>query len=203
MKKLALIVCLLISLSATAQEFKGGIMAGFITSQVDGDSWAGYNKSGFSAGFFVNRQFNTKLAGQMELRYIRKGAIHDDTKTGGSSYYRSRLNYAEVPLMVQYFKGNFIFEGGGTFGVLINSTEEDLYGKISENELIAFNKIEIGSLIGFSYQVFEKLRINFRFQYSILPIRTNYSDNISTVNDYYNQKYSFNNVLGFSVYYFL
>lgn len=201
MKKLILLFSLIVSITAYSQEFEGGVLAGLVTSQVDGDSWAGYNKSSFSAGVFVNRQLSEKMAAQMEFRYIRKGAIHDDTKAGGANYYRSRLNYIEVPFLGQYTKGNFIFEGGAAFGILINSSEEDLYGVVPANATIEFNRIELSALGGFSYQVLENMRINFRLEYSMLPIRNNFSDDIETV--YYHQQYSFNNVLGFSVYYFL
>ncbi len=202
MKQTILFLILLISTTSYSQEFKGGILAGFITSQVDGDSWSGYNKSSFSAGVFVNRQLSEKMAGQIEFRYIRKGAIHDDTKDGGTNYYRSRLNYIEVPILAQYTKGNFIFEAGPALGVLINSSEEDLYGEISTlNGFSEFNRIEISAVGGFAYQVIENVRINFRFEYSMLPIRKNFSDNIVT--EFYNQQYSFNNSLSFSVYYFI
>ncbi len=201
MKNYILILFLFASIVGSSQEFNGGIIAGLITSQVDGDSWSGYNKSSFSAGVFVNREITDRSAAQMELRYIRKGAIQDDTKTGGLSYYRSRLNYIELPFLGQYTKGNFIFEGGIAFGVLINSSEEDLSGIIPDDQTKEFHRIEWSALGGFSYQVLENIRINFRFQYSILPVRDNFSDDIEVV--YYHQQYSYNNVLGFSVYYFL
>ena len=201
MKKLILIISLFVSISGFAQEFKGGLMAGFVTSQVDGDTWSGYNKSSFSAGAFVNRQISEKAAGQIEFRYIRKGALEDDTKDGGGTYYKSKLNYIQVPVIGQYFRGNFIFEGGPAFNVLINSAEEDLNGEIPENQTTDFNRIELSVLGGFAYQVTEKIRINFRFEYSMLPIRDNFGDDIETV--FYAQQYSFNNVLSFSMYYFL
>ncbi len=184
-----------------AQDFKGGIMVGLVSSQVDGDSWAGYNKSSFTLGAFVNRKLNSDFGMQMEFRYVRKGALHDDTKKGGLSYYKSKLNYVEIPLKGRYYVNRFIFEGGAAIGVLINSSEEDLYGDISGLETTAFNRMEISGILGFSYTVTEDIFINFHLQYSLLPIRTNFSDNIQPL--YYYQKYSFNNLIGFSLYYYI
>ncbi len=184
-----------------AQDFKGGIMGGLVSSQVDGDSWAGYNKSSFTLGAFVNRKLNNDFGAQMEIRYVRKGALQDDTKKGGLTYYKSKLNYVEIPLKGRYYVNRFIFEGGAALGVLINSSEEDLYGEISGLEGTPFNRMEISGIIGFSYTVSENIFINFHLQYSMLPIRTNFSNNIQPL--YYYQKYSFNNLIGFSLYYYL
>ena len=186
---------------ANAQNFRGGLMGGLVSSQVDGDSWAGYNKSSFTLGAFVNRKLNSDFGVQMEMRYVRKGALHDDTKKGGFSYYKSKLNYVEIPFTGRYYINRFIFEGGAAMGVLINSSEEDLYGEISSLESTPFNRMEISGIIGFSYTVTDDIFINFHLQYSMLPIRTNFSNNIQPL--YYYQKYSFNNLIGFSVYYYL
>ena len=200
-KKLIIGLFILAPFFTLAQNFEGGVLAGFVTSQVDGDTWSGYNKSSFSAGVFVNRQFTEKSAAQLEFRYIRKGALEDDTKDGGGTYYKSKLNYIQVPLLYQHFKGNFIFEGGVAFGVLINSVEEDLSGDIPESLTKEFNRTELSALGGIGYQIFDDLRLDFRFEYSMLPVRENFGDNIQT--EFYHQQYSFNNVLSFSLYYFL
>ena len=199
LKKILIGLVILLPFFSFAQEFKGGVLAGFVTSQVDGDSWSGYNKSSFSVGAFVNRQLTKKVATQMELRYIRKGASH--LNADGLLEYRSRLNYAEIPFLAQYLFNNFYFEGGVSVGVLINTSLESNGYEIPENQIPDFNRLEIGALGGFSYQVLENLRINFRLEYSILPILENVDESISTVYEY--QRYSYNNVLSFSVYYFL
>jgi len=201
MYRLLLIISIIFLLipSVNAQEFNGGITAGLVTSQVDGDSWAGYTKTGFTVGAFVSRKLSDKVGAGMEIRYIRKGALKDDTAKDGFTYYRSQLNYVEIPIYGRYYAGRFIFEGGPAVGVLVNSSEDDLYGEISSLETIGFNQMEISALGGFSYIVTENILISFRMQYSILPIRTNFSDNIQT--QFYHQKYSFNNLMSFSMYY--
>jgi len=193
------ILFLMFVVGIQAQDFNGGFMAGFVSSQVDGDQYSGYNKSSISLGAFVNRRLDQDIGLQMEIRYTRKGALHDDTKKGGYSYYKSKLNYIEIPVFGRYHMNKFIFEGGFAMGVLVNSSEEDLYGTINSVGGTNFNTMEFSGLAGFSYTVTDNIFINFRMQYSILPIRTN--NNAVTL--YYYQKYSFNNLIGFSVYYII
>ncbi len=47
--------------SVRAQEFNAGIFGGVTASQVDGDSYGGYNKLGFTAGVFVNREIDNNI----------------------------------------------------------------------------------------------------------------------------------------------
>jgi hypothetical protein len=182
-----------------SQRFRGGMMAGFVTSQVDGDSHAGYNKASFNAGLFVTRPLGEKIEGHIELRYIRKGALEDRSKDG--FYYRSKINYVEMPVTGTYKNGRFRFELGGAVGILVNSSEEDYAGELPESAVKKFNRLELSGIGGFYYEVTDHLWINFRGQYSILPIRENISDNIYAL--YYHQRYSFNNLMSFSVYYFM
>ena len=59
MKKF-IFLCLSIFIFASlqAQNFNGGIVAGMIASQYDGDSYAGFNRLGATAGGFVNYQLH-------------------------------------------------------------------------------------------------------------------------------------------------
>jgi len=196
--KIYIIFFLSLPLFSFSQEFDGGVFAGFVSSQVDGDNWGGYNKTGFSAGAFVSRKISEDWGAQIELKYIRKGSFQDDKKTG-ENYYKSKLNYVEMPLLLNYAVNKFRFEGGVAGAVLINSKEEDLWGELPIDQTIDFNRIEICGLAGFNYHAWENIFINFRYSYSLLPIRQNFSNEVSTI--YYHQKYSFNNLMSFSIYY--
>ncbi len=195
------IFILVFTVAVQAQNFKGGILGGFVSTQVDGDQYGGYNKSSISFGAFVNRRINQDIGLQMEIRYTRKGARYSDLQKGGNAYYVSKLNYIEIPVFGRYHINKFIFEGGLAVGVLVNSSEEDLYGTINSIGGTNFNTMEISGLAGFSYTITDDFFINFRMQYSILPIRTNFTTEVPLPN--YHQKYSFNNLIGFSVYYII
>ncbi len=51
MKRIGLVLLLFICLNGTAQDrFRAGLKAGIVTSQVQGDTYAGFNKLGFTGG---------------------------------------------------------------------------------------------------------------------------------------------------------
>jgi len=196
----SLILLLALLTNASAQRFQGGILGGLLSSQVDGDMAAGYNKVGIQAGVFVRYQLYDKIAMQTEMRFIMKGALENRANVDGY-YYQSKLNYVEMPFTFMVKKGKFQFEAGPALGILISSKEEDAYGELNLGTYPPFKKIEVSAIGGFFYDVSEKFKINFRLQYSITPVRVRISDNVVTLYRY--QKYAFNNLMSFGMYYFL
>ena len=57
-KKIALLLLIFLPDLIYAQGFNAGIRAGIIGSQVDGDTYEGFNKAGITAGLFVNRKLS-------------------------------------------------------------------------------------------------------------------------------------------------
>jgi len=152
-----------------SQEFNGGIYSGLVASQLDGDTYRGYNKAGIIGGAFVNRFFTNSWAGQLGLHYIQKGSKRNDTKNG--IYYKSQLHYIELPVTVRYFYFKKIdFEAGCSFGYLIKALEDkDGYGLVEADP--AFNKFEICSIGGINYQVNKSFTISLHASYSLTPAR--------------------------------
>ena len=68
---LSLVICFFISFG---QNFQGGPILGFTATQVDGDTYSGYNKAGVIIGGFVNKKFSEKWSSQLEIKYIQKGS---------------------------------------------------------------------------------------------------------------------------------
>lgn len=194
-----LFLFILILSTADAQHFKGGISGGLVGSQVDGDMSAGYNKVGIHLGAFVRYKLYDDLAMQTEMRFIMKGSLESRVLDG--YYYRSSLNYVEMPFTAMIQKGKFHFEAGPALGVLLSAKEEDESGELNLGVYPAFKKIEVSAIGGFYYELSERFVINFRVQYSLTPIRVRLSDQVNTIYRY--QKYSFNNLFSFGVYYFL
>ncbi len=199
MRILIIILAILITSPAIAQEFRGGLAGGVLSSQVDGDQQGGYNKASFHIGAFVQRTLSDKIDANMELRYIRKGALSNKVFEDGTyeNYFRSRLNYIEIPVTALYKTGNFKLEGGFAAGALINSSLEDEYGKVDLDLDIA--RSEVSLILGFFYVVNEQLQVNFRIQYSLTPISKAYSDDIEKL--YYSQGNWYNNLISFGLYY--
>jgi hypothetical protein len=81
-------------------------------------------KLGFHAGVFANIQVARNLALQPELLYSTKGFVVDHkTATGNQTTkaeVNSRMNYLDLPLLVQVHTGVFYLEAGPQASLLLN-----------------------------------------------------------------------------------
>lgn len=184
---------------APAQSFKGGLLAGLATSQVDGDTHSGYNRAGLIAGGYVGLNISKKLSGQMEMRFIQKGSYKKQNPDAGDyTVYSLRLNYVEMPFLIKYqYKYKLTFEAGLGFGYLASHKEGNENGPFPDYAQIPFHKFELNYQIGGYYQLFKNLSVNVRYLYSLLPIR----QHINGENKFLFSKGQFNNVICFSLYY--
>lgn len=186
-----------ISIISSAQSFKGGLLGGMVASQVDGDMFAGYNKPGVQFGGFVNIQFGTKIGGQAELKFIQKGSRKTPNfDKGDYAYYKLSLNYIEMPfLFTVMVKKKMKFEVGGGIAYLAKALEDtDGYGWFTPDP--AFNNVEIPFMIGYNFTLGKKLMANFRYSYSISPIRNHPGNQV-----YWNNRGQYNNLISFVLYY--
>lgn len=178
----ALLIGLVLSSDAWSQKFRAGLIGGLVTSQVDGDSYGGYNKAGFMGGFFVGHTLSAsgKLSGSFELLYIQKGSRKAPRPDKGDySSFSLKLNYAEVPLLLRYAftskdsAGNsnskFDLEGGLSAGFLVDHEEEDTFGPVINGS--PFEKIDLMALVGLHYKITTHLSFQIRTGYSLLPVR--------------------------------
>lgn len=186
-----------LSITVYSQNFKGGLLAGMVASQVDGDMFAGYNKPGFQFGGFVNIKFGTKIGGQTELKFIQKGSRKSQNfEKGDYTYYKLSLNYIEMPfLFTVMMKKKVKFEVGAGIAYLAKALEDkDGYGW--ELPYPDFKNIEIPFMLGFDFKLGKKLVANFRYSYSILPIRNHPGDQV-----YWTNRGQYNNLISFVLYY--
>jgi len=208
------VFCLLSSV-AVGQRFRAGLLAGVSTSQVDGDTWAGYDKAGMLAGGFVITDFSStgKWSASFELTYIQKGSRkvpHPDK--GDFASYELKLNYAEVPILLRYNfssvdsldnnRMKFSLEGGIALGALVFSGEYDANGLIPYNNGVPFQKADYSVIFGLNYFISKHIGFDARTEYSIAPVRKG-----GTASYYQNWTYKFlrpgfyNNLLVFSLRY--
>lgn len=158
------------SLELQAQTFDAGFVAGIAATQVDGDTHRGYNKAGPVAGVWVGRRINNTLYTRFELRYIQKGSYAKTTQDGG--YYRMRLNYFEIPILLGYRFGNgFNALAGLSAAYLAKAQEMNEYGSLADEDIKRFRKVEFAGKVGIEYNHSEHWAFNAVFHYSILPIR--------------------------------
>ncbi len=177
-----------------AQPFGGGFFAGISASQVDGDTYAGYNKLGLTAGAYILRDISRKLDWKMELRYIQKGAYHKGPEQN-PSLYKLTVHYVELPVMLQYrFQDKILFDAGLAPGVFLFYREEDENGEFPGDN--PFHRISLDAFAGANYALTDHLIAGLRYSYSVIPIRDHPSGQTYRLN---HGQYS--NMFSFTLYY--
>jgi hypothetical protein len=152
-----------------SQRFRTILSAGIVGSQVDGDTYAGYNKSGPYAGAYVNTAFDEKNELEFGITYIQKGARKNaNPNKGDLSFYLFRTNYIEVPLMYKINYKKFKFELGVSYAYLFKYSEQNTYGYYNDKKLKNYDACYN---LGAGYKLSENLYVNLRYNYSFLPIR--------------------------------
>lgn len=161
---------LLIHLNTKAQYFNSGIKTGIVASQVDGDTYGGYDKFGFNLGIFVNYKISSHSTLELELEYIQKGSNHNPNYDKGDfEQYKMSLGYVQVPFVYQYkLYPQFSFELGIAFGTLIHHYEERDYFELESNP---YRKFSLSYITGFNFKLNNKWNVNFRMDYSLIGIR--------------------------------
>lgn len=195
---IALLIFVIISVSANAQRFRAGLSLGPVITDIQGadnrDCDNDFNKLGFAAGGIVNTTFSDQNSFQFEINYITKGSMQrpDSANMG---YYKLVMNYVEVPFVLRHRmefvmnkkpRNHFEIEGGASIGRLVH------FGESIDNTYQTFgvenvNKTDISLLLGLNYDIDEHFYFGFRYANSVIPaLKRNSIDPIFL-------KYTFNN----------
>lgn len=176
--------------------FYGGLLLGTNFSQVDGDYYAGFRKIGLNAGAIVYAKLGNKVAASMEILFSQKGARgHKVRESLSKNYiiekYNINLNYAEVPIMINYFdKRRSHFGGGLSYSQLISSNEtlrtDPSYPVSDLNALYPFKKYDLNVVITGNLHLVKGWFLNYRYQYSLMPIRNKADMEISRSGEQFN-----------------
>ena len=191
------------SINIHAQNFGGGLILGFSTSQVGGDNLAGFNKAGLLVGAYGNKSISELLSFQMEMTFIQKGSNNPKMNDAEHSNYLKEdisCSYIEVPLLLQYHQSNKLkIEGGVQLAYLINGYYNDINGEIPTYSVNPFIKNDFGLLLGIDYKYSENISLNTRLSNSILPIGAEDWDIVNSYNS--SRKGKYNSVLSFAIHY--
>jgi hypothetical protein len=202
MKKILLVPAMLLILSQWifAQRFEGGLLAGFNATQVEGDSFKGYNKPGVLAGFFVQTDVAPAIFAGMELKYSQKGSRKRIKQNGPDPQkYIMRLGYMDLPVFVGFRtndRGAVV--AGVSFGYLMHGMEFNEYGKFPLEDQNAFNNFDLQPFLGFQFDMLNQVKLDLRFALSVLPIRGHPGEDAT---NYYWLNNQFNNVISLAAYY--
>ena len=162
---------------AEAQRIKGELIVGMNTTQIDGDEVFGFHKYGLNLGVGAIYPFTNHWSLSIETIFNQKGAYQNtdlEKDTLAEPYYNIRLNYLEVPVMIHYEDRETLtfglgFSWGRTVGI-----EEIEHGKKVETTTLAspYKRDDVNVLADVRFKIWKKLKLNFRYAYSVLPIRT-------------------------------
>ncbi len=201
MKYIGLILFLLgaTSMLSYSQRFEGGVLGGLNASQVDGDTYGGYNKPGIVAGAYLQTNLSPTIFTGMELKFAQKGSrknpnpkLQDDQEK-----YIMRLNYIDLPVYLGYRTSEKIAVLAGlSAGYLVSGTEFDNDGKFVEENRKPFNEFDVQAMLGFRFQFTKRLFVDLRGAYSVSPVR----EKPGNILGYWDRS-QFNNVLNTTVLY--
>jgi opacity protein-like surface antigen len=204
MNRLLILLLFLIPQVFYAQRFNGGLILGLSASQVDGDSYAGFNKVGLQGGVFVNTSLSPKTGVQMEIKYVGRGA-RKQTTDDDPEIYKLTLHYIDIPVLFQYeAQKKIILEAGVVPGYLFAAGGEDDGGKLDKDYLVDFKKVDLDWLLGLRYRFNENISAGIRYSYSLFSIRDyiNTSANYSLIANMLGYSTGdYHNYLTFGIYY--
>lgn len=177
-RNLCLVISLLIFafISVSAQSFQGGIAAGLVGSQVNGDTYSGYNKPGIYASGWIRIGLGERSRFHTELSYFQKGSRHNpDVNKGDEEFYLMRLGYIEMPFLYEYkLSEKMSIHGGPAISFLLHNYEEFNYLMADYGKFQLFN---LTANIGMGYNLNEKYSVILRNNRSLLSIRDQKKDN--------------------------
>jgi hypothetical protein len=161
--------------SAQKRNFKGGLLAGPITSQISGDGLGGWDKFGLTAGAWVNVPFTDRASATLSMKYINKGSRtkRDTINFITFGYY---LNYIEVPLWFSYRvsrkpESNLLLSGGPVVGFLMKQKIRSNGYDYEVNP--PFENLDVGLELGISYWLSPSFGVHVIGTSSVLPTRPN------------------------------
>jgi hypothetical protein len=181
------------------QRIMGAAIVGLNATQVDGDEVYGYKNFGLNAGLSAIVPFNNKWSVSVENIYSEKGA-HQRVKYLDSldGSYDLKLNYLEVPVLLLFTDKDIVTFGAGmSWGRLVKVWEQRNGYEMPATTLESgiYRSSDLNFLLDVRFRVFERLRFNARYAYSIRPIATREIIDSKTgrpnIRDQYNGLFSF------------
>jgi hypothetical protein len=158
-------------MALNAQNFSGKLLLGINGSQIDGDGMSGYYQGGLAAGVGVRFPISEKVSVGPEILYSMKGSRASLDQINELGYPRIiyRLNYLDIPLVVEYRQSRAIqLEMGLSVNYLLASKLDNgtNLGFVEVDYL--FNKMDFQLLGGLKYRLFDDCWLSGRLLYSVI-----------------------------------
>jgi len=204
---LTVLLILLLANSLDAQDFKGKIIAGINSSQIEGDRLKGYNKPGLVLGIGAAFPINSEWSIEPELLYAQKGSRSSQNEQALNGKIETiALTYIDLPIIVNYkLREDLVLQAGLSPNYLIGAEIDPGTNIGFQNARSQFRDYDICISGGAEYIAWETIGLNIRWNYSLLPFNlVEDNSNLNLINNpLYGFTGMFNNYLQFSVRYYV
>ncbi len=153
------------------QQLNVGFFAGVNASQVDGDTYSGFNKLGLTAGAIMNRLIDYNIYWQGEVKYGVRG-VYEGPDENNQALYRSSYHIVELALSVHYlYEKRVMVEIGTSPELLIAARFRDENGIMDPSTYPDNRRFGLSVFAGLGYCFNEKLMAGLRYTNSAIPFR--------------------------------
>ncbi len=169
-----LAVALLIHIHTDAQYFKGGLQAGLLASQVDGDNMEGYHKPGLYCGAFAACPFKgDRFELQAGIDYMQKGSKATNRRSEDElNLFHLTFHQIGLPVLFKWnFHENCWMEAGCSMNVTTSvmiRRDGTLYRNKPDND--TYRQFELGGICGLQWELRPHWSLHMRFLYSLTPV---------------------------------
>lgn len=193
----AAIFFMALTFQVQGQQIKAALLAGMNLGQVDGDEVYGFYKPGLNLGVQAMAPLGNNLFLTLETNFNQKGAYQGKQSIDSlTREYNLRLNYVEVPVIFQYNDKDILTAGVGfAYARLLEATEEEHSGNVPPYiETKGFNESDWLALFDLQFRFYKQFYLNFRYSYSIIPVREREFSAIGVPDNSWSRK-QYNNTL--------
>ncbi len=183
--------------AAAQSRIRNGLLLGGVGAQVDGDRMSGYHKAGITAGLSSTIQASDRWNVRLEVTYIQKGArsqsqdsiLYPDPialanmppaqqqaalaqhyQQQPSAWLRYRLNYVQLPVLVEYRASPKVtLYGGASVDYLLRATADYGYG-YGPPLGTQFRRTDVMGHAGVDLGLGERWSVTMRLMYSLRDI---------------------------------
>lgn len=220
--KICILIIGLLTIVSTQEGFgqriKGAVIFGGNITQIDGDNAYGFHKWGLNVGaaaivpikknfsFSLETIYNQKGSNQKAWYYEEVTDTSDNVIDVRTGQYKAKLDYLEVPFLIQYTDKNIITAGVGfSYGRLVNVKEyqHDTLVPTTTLNSNTYDRNDWNVIADLQFRIlkkYPKFKFNIRYAYSMSSIRIrDYYDQYT--GQYINTRKQYNNVITFRLIY--
>ncbi len=173
------------AISMQAQVIQGELIGGINFSKVEGDrvnnGMFKFNKPGVNVGLGAIVPLGHNFAANFEILFTQKGAYkkYGDVDSA-QPMYLTRLNYVEIPVLIQYTdKGKYTFGLGASYSRLVGA-KWVVNGRTVTNSVNDgyYSTDNFDWIADFRFRIYKQLKFNIRYAYSLKSIWSGTEDQL-------------------------